>query len=257
MMRSVMAVGAFALCAGVAQAETFVWDWTSSQGALGGSINNAAGQFESILASYDNVSNRFTWTMTFSNTVTDAFALAVNNGPNPKGHAGELALVYFDWTDKSTSNAKVTAYAYNGKNLTDSWLDGNGNVAGNQAPDIIHSLANTSWINKATAKNVGTKRVFELDIDASTINGWTPKYPGSSPWTGMKFDNKLGLWLHTFDQSNPGVHYASNGSISNFGFNAEGWFDGSNITVVPIPTPAAMGLAGLIGVAAIRRRVAR
>jgi hypothetical protein len=257
MLRSIVSVAALALCAGAAQADTFVWNWDVSQGAMGGGINNSGGKFESIQASFDNVTNRFTWNITFSDQIADAFTLAVNNGPNPKGEAGELALLYFDWNDKSTANAKVTAYGYNGKNSTDSWKDGDGNAAGTQSPDIIHSLNDTSWINKATAKNVGSKRVFELDVNASTINGWSPKYPGSGPWTGLKFDNKLGLWLHAFDTANPGIVY-KNGKISDFGYKKEGWFDGSNIiTVVPLPAPVAMGLAGLVGVAALRRRMAR
>ncbi len=254
MLKNVILAGAAILCATSANADVYVWDWSAGQG---GAVNNAAGNFESVHAEFDSTAQKMIWNVTFSNQVTDALTFAVSDGPNPKGDPGELALIYVDWNDKSTSTAKMTAYGYNGANLSNSWLDGNGDVAGNQAPDIIHSLNDTSWITKASVTNVGTKRKFELEFSTAAINSHDPLYTGSAPWSGIQFAQKLGLWMHSFDGAYPGISYL-NGEICAFGYKTEGWFDGANFpTVVPIPTSAAMGLAGLVGVFALRRRLAR
>ena len=143
-------IGALAVAASMASASEYQWNWTAAQG---GGVNNAAGVFESINASYNSDSQRFVWDVVFSNQVTRGYTLAINNGPNPKGHAGELALIHFDAT--SLNAPKVTAYAYNGQNAINSWIDGNGAVAGNQTPDIIKSATDTSWINTASVSDSG------------------------------------------------------------------------------------------------------
>jgi hypothetical protein len=245
----ITAVGAFAMATSMAAAAQFNWSWN----APGGGVNNAGGTFESINASFDTDTNRFVWDVVFSNQVTRGYTLAVNNGPNPKGHAGELALIHFDATNLNA--AKVSVYAYNGQNAINSWSDGNGAVAGNQAPDVIHSTADTSFINAATVTDAGGKRRFLLDIDATAINAHTPMYPGgANDWTGVEFGNLIGLWFHTF--TGLSTTYGQQGQLCGWDYQGHGWFDASNIStvIVPLPAGAWMGLAGLVGVGVIARK---
>jgi hypothetical protein len=216
-------------------------------------VNNAGGVFETINASYNNTTQRFVWDVVFSNQVTRGYTLAVNTGPNPKGHAGELALIHFDATNLGTP--KVTAYAYNGQNAINSWIDGNGAVAGNQTPDLIKSASDTSWINTASVTDAAGKRRFLLDVNVASINGHTPLYPsGQNDWTGVQFSNMIGLWFHTFT----GLYttYGNQGQLCDWNYNQQGWFDASNIQtiIVPLPAGAWMGMAGLIGAGVIVRK---
>ena len=135
-------------------------------------MNNSAGNFDSINASFNTSTNRFVWNVMFSNQVTDGDTLAISPGANPKGHAGELASLYFDF---SNGSPRVNAFAYNGVNASNSWQDGNGQVAGNQAADLIHGINDTSWY-KASVVDAGGKRTFNLSVDATTINGHNPLY---------------------------------------------------------------------------------
>jgi hypothetical protein len=251
-----VSAAAVAMLAGAAHAEIYTWNHTIT-GADG--TNNAAGVFESIQAEFDTVTNRFVWNATFSNQVTRGYTLAVSPGPNPKGNAAELALLYFDATNANAP--KVTAYAYNGQNAMNSWQDGNPFVAGNQAGDLIHDANDTSWIEEAAVVDAGGKRTFRLTIDASTIQNHSPLYTQNSAvgdWTGLAFGPQLGLWMHTFTglQSN----YLNDGRLCGWGWNQHGWFDGSgyqNVVLVPLPAPAMMGLAGLGVVGFVARRRAK
>lgn len=242
-------IGALAVAASMASAAEYQWNWTAAQGG----VNNAGGVFETINASYDSTTQRFVWDVVFSNQVTRGYTLAVNTGPNPKGHAGELALIHFDATNLGTP--KVTAYAYNGQNAINSWIDGNGAVAGNQTPDIIKSASDTSWINTASVTDAAGKRRFLLDVNVASINGHTPLYPsGQNDWTGVQFSNMIGLWFHTFT----GLYttYGGQGQLCDWNFNQQGWFDASNIQTILVPLPAGawMGMAGLIGAGVIVRK---
>jgi hypothetical protein len=245
-------------CAAVAHADTYVWDWqTSDGGYVANGTGTGGGAMESIHAEFDSVTNRFTWNVVFGSSDTQGYTLAVNSGPNPKGHAGELALLYFDATQPT--NARVTAFAYNGQNSFTSWQDGNGVAPGNQAPDIIHTINDTSWIiNKSVDTLSGGRRAFNLTVDATIMNTHVPIYPGTggvSEWTGIGFGpQNIGLWMHTFKGLDTGG-YGPDGQLCGWNFGGQGWFDGSNIQLVPLPTPALMGMAGL-GVAGfiVRRR---
>jgi hypothetical protein len=255
MKSSIFTVAAIAAFAGAAHAAEFTWNWTPAQG---GFTNNAAGVFESISASFNSTNNRLVWNIVFSNQVTDGYTLALNNGPNPKGHAGELALIYFDY---SSGSVEMNAFAYNGVNASNSWQDGNGNAAGNQAADLIHGKNDTSWYTASVVDTADGKRRFNLSIDATTINNHVPLYPGPggpSEWYGIGFGESLGLWLHTYDSLS--TNYFANGALGQWDSGAEGWFDGSNFpaVLVPLPSAAWAGLAGLAvaGVVARRRKAA-
>lgn len=256
--RFVLGTAAVAMIAGAAHADVWVWDHAVTSADA---TNNSAGVFSHIHAEFDTVANTFQWNATFSNQVTRGYTLAVSPGPNPKGHNAELSLIYFDAS--SLGSPKVTAYAYNGANAFTSWQDGNGNVSGNQTPDLIHGINDTSWIQNASVVDVGGTRTFNLTIDASVIQNHLPLYNNPSvdgDWTGLAFGPALGLWMHTF--TGLSASYTSGGALSGWGYSGgHGWFDGSNLSdlvLVPLPAPAMMGIAGLgvVGVVVRKRKAA-
>jgi hypothetical protein len=245
---------ALALAAGGASAAQHQWTW--NRGDPGNyDLNDAAGKFTRVRATYDTVTKNFFWEVSFDDTMTQGITLAVNNGPNPKGHAGELGLLYVDVRD--AANPKLLAYGYNGQNSSNSWQDGNGPQAGTQAADtILTSLVTPrDWLNSVQVVDVGGKRTIRFSIDATPINNRTPMYPDLvDPWTGVQFADKIGLWMHTYKGLN--AAYDQAGWLTQWSRSAEGWFDGSNFGTTLIPLPHAGGLAGLglLGLAAGRRR---
>ncbi len=158
-----------------------------------------AGDLKKIVTRFDSVSNEFYWEATFQDcngTLPNGFWLVTNNGPNPKGHAGELAIFYFDASNPA--DVVVTAYAYNGKNPL-SYLKGD--HANAVAPDrIVTSKAagSENWLYEASLldNNDGT-RTLTLSIDGTILKNHTPVYPDNiDPWYGVGFDNYLGYWFH-------------------------------------------------------------
>lgn len=250
---SVLAGGAVLLgTSGAAVASPMEWSFTTTPG----NVNDAAGDFESISGSYNEATHRFTWSITFADTVTEGFTLAVNDGPNPKGHAGELALLYFSW-DEDTDDVALSAYAYNGQNNQSSYL-----TAGGGAPDFIQGTETTpnapSWLLDASVVDANGKRTMSFEIDAGGIQGHDPLYPDANdPWTGVAFDDHVGFWLHSFEGGS-GASYDANGLLDGWSWGAHGWWDVNNVetagVVVPLPPAAIAGLVGLAGVGVLRRR---
>lgn len=225
--------------------------------------------FSNITAEFDPDDKRFRWEFTASNTVNGAW-LVVSPGPNPKGNAGELAILYLDARALTAGGAitpRLTAYNYNGTNGANSWLDGNAAVAGNQNPDRIFSSLNSnasSVVRSLTASdngtNTNTARRFVIELDASIVQNHTPLYPAGNgdPWTGLAFGARLGAWFHpttglntTYgtDPTNPNFNY-----LTNFSYSGQGAFDTTNLVTQWIPSPGALALAGLAGLVGGRRR---
>ncbi|MEQ1823329.1 MAG: PEP-CTERM sorting domain-containing protein [Fimbriimonadaceae bacterium] len=231
-----------------ANAQVKLWNW-NGQGA-----NNGGGTINAITASFNTVTNRLTWRANFGNVPgtsakTDGFHLVLSPGANPKGHAGELAILYFDATGGSP---KLTAYNYNGFNGNSSYYDGSPQ-SGNQTPDRIKSsVASLDWVNSLTVTNEANgTRTLGFDIDATALNIHNPLYPGNSPWTGAAFGDKLGVWFHTYSGLN--TTYSNNGYLSSLSRQCEGWLDLNDQTTQSVPEPASMAALGL-GIAAVLRR---
>lgn len=245
---SVVALGIIA--AQSASATSYRWTWDG----VTGPYNPAGGDVKSATATYDNVSQDFMFETRIGNAPgthkkPNGFWMAMSDGPNPKGVAGELAIFYFDATG---SQPVLTAYGYNGANGNNSFRDGNGLVAGNQTPDkIATSKVNpASWINNLrVSNNADGTRTFKMDIKGSVINSYTPRNGNPADWKGVKFENNFGIWFHpTLDSC---FTYGHDGYLTNYTFGRQGWLDLENQEAVP--EPASMTALAL-GLAAIARR---
>ena len=238
-MRSVMIAALFAAAGGAAAGTTYAWD------AYSGGGNMRGGTMTSVSTSFNTASEVFRWEVTYSNQITEGFTLAVNDGPNPKGTRGELALIYFDANGFDSSgnsgDVNVTAYEYSGNNDSQSW--DNPGVLLNQSgdPGFIRSAS-------ATDNNVDGTRTFVLEFDASTINS----FYDTTDWEGVGFDSSIGVWFHSFKDLN--TAYDANGKLTQWS-GVDGWLDFSNqnTTIIPVPLAGTMGAAGL-GLVATRRR---
>jgi hypothetical protein len=249
MKNSIVAAAALAALSGSAFAAQYEWNWTP---ATGGIVNNNAGAYESIRATYDTSNQRFVWQVVFGNQVTDGLTIAVNNGSMPSGQPDELAMVHFDF---SSGAPLVSVYRYNGADANNSWRDGDGNVSGLQPVDVIHRTNDTSWRN-ASVVDAGGKRTFSLDLDASLINGFSPTNLGSngvSDWEGIGFDQGLGLWMHSYDSLSTAY---SNGALTQWNYGSWGLVEGSGFhtVLVPLPPAAWAGIGGLAAVGFVSRR---
>lgn len=240
--------------ASAASADTFQWDFTPGDpGSYG--ISNSGGIIGSVNATYSTDSQIMTWNVVFENQVTEGMTLAVNSGANPKGIAGELALLYIDGSaDLGTPN--VTAYGYNGQNNVNSYRDGDGITGGNQAPEKIMGLnERESWILGASFQDVGTQRILSLTLDMTAVNAHETAYPDpeGDPWRGAAFGESLGVWMHPFKQFEG--TYGEDGFLTNLRTGNQGYLDGAffETTRVPAPTTAMIGLLPLAGAARRRR----
>jgi hypothetical protein len=241
-------------------ASLHIWDWTpASTDGFGVGYNNDGGRINSIHAEFDSTSNSLQWLVNFGNVPghsswkTDGFTLALNNGPNPKGHEGELALLFFDASD---ATPVLTAYGYNGNNSVSTYFDGAAR-SGIQTPDLIGGTRSASpWVNQLTARTEADgSRTLGFEIDASAIIGHTPLHPGPgglADWFGIGFDQGLGIWMHPFAALD--TSYAG-GYLTSWSFKEEGWLDGSGFTTVP--EPGTIALFGLGAIGLIRKRRAQ
>jgi len=219
----------------------------SCDGDNGTGENGAAGKLTQLDAYFNSVTNTFSWTATFepcNGILPQGYWLVTNNGPNPKGHSGELAIIYFDATT-SFVDPTMTVYAYNGKNAADSYKDGLKRVVGDQAPDrILSSLNDSSWIyEKSVQNNPDGTRTFHFVINASSIIHHNPVYPHPvDPWFGIGLDDLIGFWFHPVvglytsycvgEESDPVCRnvaqgQTSRGFLKSLNWEINGWFDKS------------------------------
>ena len=248
----------FAAAALFSQVSAHTWSVTLTPETgprTGYGYSDDGGKVNRITSTFNTQTQRLTYTVNMgksdANSLPDGFWLALNDGPNPKGIAGELALFYFDNT--KSGGPILTAYGYNGFNGDSSFRDGSP-AAGTQTPDRIRSsITDRSWINSLTSKDEANgTRTFSFDINASVINNRTPLYGNSQTWEGAQFRDKVGIWFHQVD----GLHtsYDSAGYLTNWSWGKQGWVDGENLKAVP--EPFTMSVLGL-GLAAMARRRAR
>jgi hypothetical protein len=255
MNSKMMILAAGVMASAMSSASVWTFDWKKGDSGQGGN----AGTIKSIKSTFDDVSDRFTYSFTIdkksgnSSSKVDGFYLAMNDGPNPKGKPGELAILYFDARD--TNNLKLTAYGYNGKTsgAHDSWKDGS-TASGTQAPDkILSSITNTGWINNMSyKKNADGSVTASIDIKAAGINNRNPLYPSAGvSYEGIAYDNKVGIWFGAVDTSWTG--YGTDGFLKSFDFGDVSYVDASNLNAVPEPL-TLLGVAGLALASRLRKK---
>ena len=253
-IRNLSSIFAIAVLATAAHAGQYQFDWTpqNNQGMV---ANNAGGTVKSMKGSYDSGSQVLGWESTFGSVPnqpgkkTDAFWLVLSPGANPKGHAGELAIFYFD---ASGNTPKLTVYGYNGVNGDNSYKDGKPN-AGTQDPDRILSSLNDNFVLSFTNKNNGNgTRTLGFKVNAAAINGHSPKYPNNpNDWKGSKFGQNIGIWFHPVAGATTSY---KNGYLKSFDYCSQGWVDGQNLCTTLVPEPATMIALGAGVLALVRRR---
>ncbi|HMN41609.1 MAG TPA: MYXO-CTERM sorting domain-containing protein [Phycisphaerales bacterium] len=266
-VRLAAAAGVVVVASTSAQATLYGWNYVQGQpGVTPGPSSMPGGTVASINSTFDSVTKRLTFDVFFrgstaspNSNITSGFWLVLNDGPNPKTHAGELAILYFDAA--TLSAPKLSVYGYNGLNNNSSWQDGAADQSGNQTPDLIKGIYETSYINSILAESTTIAglnyRHMKFDIDASDLVSHTPLYPEDGPWHGTGFDDQLGIWFHALDSFNASYESSGGGrrgKITSLSTSGETYFDGSNITTFIIPTPSSAALLGLGGLVALRRR---
>lgn len=232
---------ALVAAAGLAGAgTTYAWDWNGAGGNMRG------GDMTTVSASFNDSTEVFRWEVTYSDQITEGFTLAVNDGPNPKGTRGELALIYFDangfLSSGDSSDVNVTAYEYSGDNNAASW---------NTPGVLLNKSGDAGFILDASAQdNANGTRTFVLEFDASVINS----FYNTADWTGVGFDSSIGAWFHSFKNLN--TTYDANGELTSWS-GVDGWLDfaNQNTVIVPLPLAGAMGAAGLGLVTGRRRKI--
>ena len=229
---SLLAVGSVIAVTNPAQAATFEFD-----SAVGGNSN--VGVHKQIKTSFNSDTEELSWSSTFSRnlnngTLADGAWLVLNDGPNPKSHVQENTMFYFDGV-----NEKLTAYTYNGVNGSNSWQDNNSVYLGSWDLDVDRSADEVT---------------FSFDMDMTDINSRTDL---GNDWQGTLFNDQIGIWFHGV--SNVQAAYNADGSLSNFSYDSQGWFDAANLQATKVPEPGALaGLAmvGLVAAKTLRRKSA-
>jgi cysteine-rich repeat protein len=200
-------------------ATSSVFTYTETSSGSGGRITHNE-------AVYDTGTGLLTYDITIDHDGShkaEGFTVALNDGPNPKGHA-ELALLFFDATGTSPV---LTAYAYNGLNTRTSYFDGS-SASGTQAPDRILSANDQPfWVLDIRATDTGSAMVFSFTIDTVPIRLHQPLYNGSTwPWYGIGFDELAGQWLHTY--KNLHTAYDAHGWLTDYSGNGFGFIDSAD-----------------------------
>ncbi|MEM9419834.1 MAG: PEP-CTERM sorting domain-containing protein [Planctomycetota bacterium] len=263
-------------------------------------INNSVGTpaisgtdatIDAVSAFFDESDNTFIWTATFSaNTANDlptGFTLVVNDGPMPKRHLGELAVLYFEAEEQFKGNllasSSLTAYAYNGASSATAHRTSDFRPNPLDPPDPIASSRNGS-LNVIDTEfqeytDMGREvRFMRVEFDATPILNHMPLQPSVQigedqvtveedlSWYGIGFSQTIGIWFHPFNKIAPS--YVDDINDPDYGFlelgaegdgwrvvrNNYGFFDVDNLQARLVPEPTSAALLLLTGIAALRRR---
>lgn len=258
-----------ALSAAPVDAQPFEWNWVAPDNSFkvgngsglhrytspeGIAVNDRAGTIESIATSFDPATGQFSWSATFGGVPgyswleTDGFTLAITGGSNPKGVDGELALLYFD---ASRGTPVLTAYGYNTKNNFSSFFDGS-KARGRQRPDRIFSSILDGGVDFIDVANPDGTHTLGFSLDASAINGHTPRYGNPADWTGIEFGEDIGVWFHPISGLSTKYRH---GYLKWWWYCTQGWFDGAGQPTTPIaPEPGTLLMLAGGAWVALRRR---
>ncbi|MBL8048820.1 MAG: PEP-CTERM sorting domain-containing protein [Chthonomonas sp.] len=219
-----------------AQASVYEMSW-NGQNLPNLGINHDAGKIKKMSTVFDSGTNRLKYEVTLGKSSAglkaNGFWLVVSPGANPKGHANELAIFYYD---VSGSNPVLTAYNYNGQNGYTSYQTGT---------KLLSSKNNASSIFSLTNRTEGQDKVLGFDINATAINAHRPASGVQGQWTGAKFGSKMGIWMHPV--SGLSTSYNKDGFLKSFNFCKAGWFDGENLKTQVVPEPASAAILAVGG----------
>ena len=166
------------------------------------------GDIKNITTCFDENTNEFSFEMKIDD-VSEGFTLAINGGPNPKGHANEMALIYFD---ASGPEPVVTIYNYNGLNTQTSW----------QGSEIVSSITSADIFSNISVTMDGSgNKTFSFNMDATTIQDFS----NDPDWTGVSFADQLGMWLHPVKGLD--TDYDADGFLTQWSTSGNGWYDTS------------------------------
>lgn len=160
--------------------------------------------------SYNALSQDFTANLDLTDQA-DTFWLVVNDGPHPYRTNDQVAILYGDLT-----NNKITAYAYDGT-ATHPWSNSF------QRGDYLATFDN-------------------LTSDGFSINVADLNSALSSPnWEGIRFDEKIGVWMHSYKNSD--FEYDDYDQITaynhgHFNGNYAGGFDVANLNATYTELPS-------------------
>lgn len=194
--------------------------------------NTSAGTISDIQFQYDT-DEEFSFSATLDNNSSNGGWFVVSGGSNPKGTDTELAIFYLDY-----AGGDVYAYRYNGANSAASFSD----------PDRFI----TSYEDVLSVETSGSSTTVSFnELDVSSFGAGT----FGADWTGAAFGEQIGIWAHFTALDSFAV---VDGKISEFVVGTQSWYD-SNYESVDVPEPvglAALGMLGVVGFAAYRRRKA-
>lgn len=222
------------LGAGSAQAALFTYEISNPPGGTG------AGDISDFAVSYDDITNLYSLDVTVAGSpdhLADGFWQASSPGPNPKGTLDELAIIF---ADSNTGDAWV--YEYNGANGPSSIQDPGNLIA--YYPDVV---------TETTAGN--TRTISMAPIDITPVQNFST----GPDWTGLAFDEGIGVWFHPVALADTGLTGDASG-ITAYPVAKQSFYDVSNKVAssgpsdVPEPGTLMLLLAGLIGVGFVAQR---
>ncbi|MBE9060945.1 PEP-CTERM sorting domain-containing protein [cf. Phormidesmis sp. LEGE 11477] len=230
------------LCAiAPAKAATFIYEDSASV-SQPVTPNNKAGKYTDIKAIFDDQTNILNWSSTFARNnkgkLADGAWLVLSDGPNPKNHLNEYAIMYLDSLEE-----KVSIYNYDGNNNANSYKGGT--YLGSVDLDVDDSVAD--------------EVTFSFDLDATNINSYSDPNSDWSNWEGVTFGKEIGIWFHSV--AGLDADYDSNGKLLSFGTlkgGKTGYYDAKDLDTTKVPEPgsvAALGLFGAVAATKLRKRI--
>lgn len=196
--------------------------------------SDGGGDILNISTTYDTNTEVFNWSYTIKEkapgVISDGFWLVISDGPNPKSHVNEYAILYGD-----LANNRVTAYEYSGQNNANSY---------NSPGVLLGSFGGLDAVDN------GSERTLSFSIDATGINNHAIQ-----DWKGLFFGEQIGIWFHPSVGTN--VSYYKDGGISSFSYaqGGQGWYDTGYRQTYQVPEPSTLALLGIgMGALLMRRR---